>query len=138
MSEETSAAQAGSEERSSRPAARRRRRVPGGRQHRHEVKVTPEEEAVLLRMALAQRVSVPRLLVESALAGGGETASMRRDVIEELFAVHRLLATIANNVNQIAKATNATLETQPETFAAMGAVSRTAERIDTVVDSLAV
>lgn len=72
------------------------------------------------------------------MAGGGETAAMRRDVIAELFAVHRLLATIANNVNQIAKATNATLETQPETFAVMAAVKRTAERIDDVIDGLAI
>lgn len=116
--------------------SRRRRRVPGGRQHRHEVKVTPEEEALLLQLALAQRVSIPMLLVESALAGGSETSATRRNVIEELFAVHRLLATIANNVNQIAKATNATLETQPETFATMAAVRRTAERIDDAVDAL--
>jgi len=116
--------------------SRRRRRVPGGRQFRHEVKVTPEEEAQLLQLALAQRVSIPLLLVESALAGGGETPAERRSAIEELFAVHRLLATIANNVNQIAKATNATLETQPETFATLAVVRRVAERIDEAVDAL--
>jgi hypothetical protein len=117
---------------------RRRRRVPGGRQHRHEVKVTPEEEARLLRLALEQRVTIPRLMVEAALAGGAQTASMSRDVLEELFRMHRLLATIANNVNQIAKATNATFETQPETFATLEAVRRTAERIDDAVDALTV
>lgn len=120
----------------SRLVARRRRRVAGGRQHRHEVKVTPEEEAQLLQLSLAQGVSIPMLLVESALAGGGETAASRRNTVEELFGLHRLLATIANNVNQIAKATNATLETQPETFATLAAVRRTAERIDAAVDEL--
>ena len=100
--------------------------------------MTPEEEARLLQLALEQRVTIPRLLVESALAGGAQTASMSRDVVEELFGVHRLLATIANNVNQIARATNATLETQPETFATLEAVRRTADRIDEAIDALAV
>ena len=115
---------------------RRRANAPGGRRHQHKVLVTPEEEAQLLQLSAAQGVSIPRLLVESALAGGAETAAGRRNVIEELFAVHRLLATIANNVNQIARATNATLETQPETFATLAAVRRVAERIDDAVDEL--
>lgn len=86
---------------------RRRRRGEGGRHHRHEVKVTLQEEALLRQLAVARRVSVPRLLVESAIAGGVETASERHDAIEELFKVHRLLAKLANNVNQIARAANA-------------------------------
>ena len=52
--------------------AARRRRVEGGRHHRHVVRVTPEEEAQLLALALRYRVSVPKLLVDSALAGGSE------------------------------------------------------------------
>ena len=49
-------------------ARRRRANVEGGRQHHHKVKVTPEEEGMLLRLAEAQHVTIPRLLVESALA----------------------------------------------------------------------
>lgn len=44
-------------------ARRRRANVDGGRQHRHEVKVSPEEEGMLLRLAEAQHVTIPRLLV---------------------------------------------------------------------------
>lgn len=40
----------------------RRRRVVGGRQFRHVVRVTPEEEARLLTKALAHHISVPKLL----------------------------------------------------------------------------
>lgn len=115
---------------------RRRANAPGGRQHRHEVKVSPEEEARLLQIAEMQRVSVPRLLVESALAQSGETPTERRNAMAELFGVHRLLAGVANNVNQIARATNATGEWQAETAAALDAVRRTAGRIDDVVDEL--
>lgn len=123
-----------------RRAQRRRRRVAGGRQHRHEVKVTPEEEGRLLALALRYHVSVPKLLVDSALAGGAANAAThalaREELLRELFGAHRLLGGIANNVNQIARATNATGEAQAETWAALAAVRRTAERIDALIDEL--
>ncbi|WP_235857242.1 MobC family plasmid mobilization relaxosome protein [Occultella glacieicola] len=101
------------------------------------MKVTPEEEAVLLRLALAQEVTVPRLLVESALASEtGETATERRNAIAELFRAHRLLAAISNNVNQMAKATNATGEVQEDLVETLRAVRRTAGRIDEAIDGL--
>jgi len=116
---------------------RRRANVAGGRQHFHKVKVTPEEEGELARLALAQRVTIPRLLVESALsAQTSETPTERRNALAELFAVHRLLAAISNNVNQIARATNATGEVGEDLAATLRAVRRTAERIDATVDAL--
>lgn len=121
-----------------RPSERRRRaNVTGGRHARHEVKVSAEEEGRLLRLALAQGVTIPRLLVETALASeAGETVTERRNAITKLFELHRLLAAVSNNVNQIAKATNATGEWQAETAAALDAVRRTAQRIDDAVDEL--
>src|SRR5690606_21811579 len=86
---------------------KRRRRVEGGRQHRHVVRVTPEEEGQLLALALRYRVSVPKLLIDSALAGGAANAaanaSVRDELLTELFKAYRVLAGIANNVNQIAR-----------------------------------
>jgi hypothetical protein len=65
-----------------------------------------EDEHQRLRERAAELgVNVPRLLVESALAGV-ETPSDRREMIAELFEVRRLLATVANNVNQLAKVAN--------------------------------
>ncbi|GGC17942.1 MobC family plasmid mobilization relaxosome protein [Cellulomonas carbonis] len=122
-------------------APRRRTRVEGGRRHRHEVKVTPEEEGQLLAKALRYGVSVPKLLIDSALADGAVSASanasVREELLVELFRAHRLLAGIANNVNQIARATNATGQVQDETSATLAAVRRTAERIDALVDEVA-
>jgi len=115
---------------------RRRANVAGGRRHKHEVKVTPEEEARLLQLAEAQRVSVPRLLVESALSTAAETPTERRNAMQSLFGLHRLLAAVSNNVNQIAKATNATGELQADTASTLAAVRRTAERIDDAIDGL--
>jgi len=101
------------------------------------VKVTPEEEALLLVRAEEQRVSIPRLLVESALSPQGETPTQRRELLAELFRLNRLVGSIANNVNQIAKATNATGELQPETSATFAAVRRVSGRIDDTIDRLA-
>ena len=118
-------------------ARRRRANVAGGRQHRHEVKVSPEEEGMLLRLAEAQHVTIPRLLVESALASAtSETPTERRNAMAELFALHRLLAAVSNNVNQMARATNATGEVQAEMSATLDAVRRTAVRIDDAIDGL--
>ncbi len=118
-------------------ARRRRSNVAGGRQHSHRVKVTPEEEALLVQLAGAQRVSVPRLLVESALSARGETPTQRREAMVELFAVHRLLAAISNNVNQIARHANASGEFPADAAGVLRAVRRVAQRIDDAVDRLA-
>lgn len=118
----------------------RRRRVKGGRQHRHVVRVNPEEEGQLLALALRYHVSVPKLLVDSALAGGAgaaaSNASARQELLSELFAVHRLLAGVANNVNQLARVANSTGAVPPETHAVLDAARRGAERIDQLVDDL--
>lgn len=120
-----------------RASRRRRANVAGGRQHKHEVKVSPEEEGVLLRLAAEQHITVSRLLVESALMSGAtETPTERKNAIATLFGLHRLLASISNNVNQIARATNATGEVQTELRATLDATRRTAERIDRAIDGL--
>lgn len=117
---------------------RRRANVDGGRQHFHKVGVSPEEEGALVRLAHEQNVTVPRLLVEAALSlDQRETPTERKQAVAELFKLHRLLAALSNNVNQIARATNATGEIQDEMRAILDAVRRTAVRIDRVVDGLA-
>jgi hypothetical protein len=73
------------------------------------VLLTVQEQAQLRARAGALGVSVPRLLVESALSGV-ETPAERRGWIAELFELRRLLATVANNVNQLARTANTTGE----------------------------
>ena len=120
----------------SRFARRRRANVVGGRGPSHRVRVTPEEEARLVRLAEAQRVTVPRLLVESALSERGETPTQRREAMAELFAVRRLLAAVSNNVNQIARHANAGDEFPADAAGALAGVRRVAARIDTAIDVL--
>lgn len=116
---------------------RRRANVEGGRQHVHKVKVTPEEEAQLLQLAEAQGVTIPRLLVESALtSGASETPTERKQGLAELFAIHTLLARVSNNVNQIARHANAGDEFPKDAGSVLAYVRKIAFRIDETVDRI--
>ncbi len=84
----------------------RRAREPAARQVVQKVKLTEGERDQLRARAGELRVSVPRLLVESALAEATVTGTERRAEMVELFEVRRLLATVANNVNQLARLAN--------------------------------
>ena len=83
----------------------RRGRVAAPRRVYQQVKLTEEERDQLRARAGELGVSVPRLMLEAALSGV-ETPTERREWIAELFEGRRLLATVANNVNQLAKAAN--------------------------------
>lgn len=121
---------------------RRRANVQGGRQHRHEVKVSPEEEGVLLRLALQHRVTVPRLLVEAAMsmdAANGEsieTPTQRAEAVRMLFGLRRQLGSMANNVNQIARVANTTGVVPSNYEATMTAIVRTAREVEEAVEML--
>lgn len=122
-----------------RRASRRRRRqnVGGGRvSGRHVVRVTPEEEARLIVLAGQAEVSIPRLLVESTFAAVGESASDRRQLIETLFRIERMLAAVSRNVNQIAAATNAGVVPADDVTATLQLVRRTAFRIEDALEAI--
>lgn len=88
---------------------RRRANTSEARAIVHKVRVNVSEEAALVARASEQGVTVARLLVESALAdGGGETRAERENNLRLYFRIERLLANVANNVNQIAKVANTT------------------------------
>jgi len=115
----------------------RQERRPGSpRPFVHKVKVTPEQEQRLVLRAGERRITVARLLVESGLAGGADAAKAKAELAGELFRVSRLLGKIGVNVNQIARATNATLEGQPELVGALAAVGRVCARIETLLDDV--
>ncbi len=71
------------------------------------VRLLEEEHRALALLAADQGVSIPRLLVESARSTDrGQSITQRRAAMMEMVAVRRLLAGVANNINQIAKAAN--------------------------------
>ncbi len=123
-----------------RQGRRRRANALGGRtrtHHSHRVLVTLEEEARLVALAEAQRVTVPRLLVEAALSGNVETPTRRHEAIVELFAVRRQLAGVASNVNQLARAANVDARLAVGSTAALAEVRVVVAKIDAALEGLA-
>ncbi|MEW1920769.1 plasmid mobilization protein [Pseudarthrobacter oxydans] len=116
---------------------RRRANVDGGRMHRHEVKVSPEEEAQLLALAEKHRVTIPRLLIEAALNEDSESPSERRDQFMQLSNLQRLIGSVANNINQIARHANSTGEVPPDATPAIAHARSVIIRIDRMLADMA-
>ena len=76
------------------------------RDRRYVVKVNALEDAQLRGRAVVAGVTVSRLLFESAMNSHIETDTARKEVVSEVFAVRRLMANVANNVNQLARYAN--------------------------------
>ena len=116
---------------------RRRANAPGGRPHQHMVRVSAHEEEQLLALAEKEGVTIPRLLVEAALARGGETPTQRRAALVELFAVRRQLAGLATNVNQIAHAVNIDGLLPVGSAATLGQIEAVVDKIDAAIEGMA-
>jgi hypothetical protein len=102
----------------------------------HKVKVTADQEQRLAARAGEREITVSRLLVESALAGGSDAAKTKAALAGELFGISRLLGRLGVNVNQIANATNSTRRVQPEMAAALDATRRVCGRIEEFLDDV--
>ncbi|EKT79746.1 mobilization protein [Rhodococcus opacus M213] len=115
---------------------RRRKNVAGGRTHSHQVVVSPEEELALRRRADALGVTIPRLLVESALTPSVQTLPERRANASALLSAMGLLGAVSRNINQIAKATNASGEVSEDLTATLAAVRRIGDRMNQHAEDL--
>lgn len=115
---------------------RRRANAPKGSKKRKEYWVTVEEEAALLARAELEKVTVPNLLVSSALSDGTDSPTERRAIMAELMSLHLLLARSSNNINQIARQANATGEYPAEAREALKHIRSVAARIDDAIDGL--
>ncbi len=113
----------------------RQSNVDGGRTHRHVVKLTTEQELAAQARAKVSGVTVARLLADSALAQ--QRALIAHEDLAQLFALTNHVAAVGRNLNQLAKAANATGELEPETAAAIESVMRLFDRLHTIRVELA-
>ena len=97
--------------------------------------VTVEEEAALVARAEREKVTVPNLLITSALSAQ-ETTTERRAIGAELMSLHNLLARSSNNINQLARQANATGEFPAEAHEALKHLRSVAMRIDHAIEGL--
>ena len=119
------------------PVWRRSRQsnAPGGRMHRHVVKLTTEQELAAQARAKVSGVTVARLLADSALSQ--QRALIAHEDLAQLFALTNHVAAVGRNLNQLAKTANATGELEPETAAAVESVMRLFDRLHTIRVELA-
>lgn len=66
----------------------------------------------------------------------GEAVTERRELLTALFQLQRGLAAAGNNINQIARAANATGEINDELHGSLGHLRATVACIDEVLESL--
>lgn len=116
---------------------RRQFNAEGGRDVTRKVKLTTAQDLALRVRADALQVSVPRLLVESALAESqGETAKERADLLKQLFGAQRELAAVGNNVNQIAHVANASGELRADLERTLADVRETTAMVREAISGL--
>ena len=93
---------------------------------------------MLTSLAAAQGVSVQAVLMRAVLTGGPDAAARLEQLREELAGARYRLATVANNVNQLAHQANAfaltdgTPVTTEEVRTLAGSVRDVIQRIDDV------
>ncbi|WP_182348759.1 plasmid mobilization protein [Tomitella gaofuii] len=123
------------------PRRGRRRQVnhAGGRQRVIQVRVSEAQDRVLRASAERAGMSVQRLMVTTALRGeSAADMSERSELTDTLLRLLHAVASAGVNINQMAKATNATGELPENLDATIEWMRATVRRIDAAVDQVGV
>ena len=115
----------------------RRKRIEGKTQY---VRVSMSESERAQLMVLEQQTGLsPSALMVQAVFGAADPVAvqLRRNQLVELLAMRRLMATISNNVNQIARHANSTGEVLPETAETLREARRFGEEVLAKLEELA-
>jgi len=95
----------------------------------------PEYDA-LAALAAEAGLSVPRYLVDSALAEATQPQIASPALMAEITAVKRLIANAANNINQIARKLNSGAAPDASIAPSMAAARYAMSRLDVVLDGI--
>ncbi len=117
--------------------AARRHRVEGGRQHIVKIRFTDAEYDAIAARAVGAGVSIPRLLVDSALIRRNHPIVVSSALMAELVGLRRLVANLANNVNQIARKLNSGGVPDSSIPVTADALRRALSRLDVALSGLA-
>lgn len=114
-----------------RAAVRRERQpnVPGGRPHRHIVKLSDDEHAALAERAEAAGMTVPRLLVETALESV-QTEAGRAHAVLGLLDLENQIRRVGANLNQLVRHAHQNSEIAEGTDMALRSVVRACLSLD--------
>ena len=115
----------------------RRKRIEGKTQY-VRVSMSESERAQLMVLEQQTGLSPSALMVEAVFGAADPVAvALRRNQLAELLAMRRLMATISNNVNQIARHANSTGEVLPEAVETMREARRFGEEVLAKLEELA-
>ena len=115
----------------------RRKRIEGKTQY-VRVSMSESERAQLMVLEQQTGLSPSALMVEAVFGLADPVAvQLRRNQLAELLAMRRLMATISNNVNQIARHANSTSEVLPEAVETMREARRFGEEVLAKLEELA-
>jgi hypothetical protein len=119
--------------------ATRLRRAVGGREHAIKVKLNRAEYQAISTRAAERKLSVQRFLLSCALAPRTEIHPVRvpSTLTAELAGLRRLIANLANNINQIARVLNSGGVPDASIPATADAVRRAMTRLDSVLSGMA-
>lgn len=117
-----------------RGSARRRREE--GRHYGMTMRFTGPEYDALAALAAEAGLSVPRYLVDSALAEAAQPQTASPALMAEITAVKRLIANAANNINQIARKLNSGAAPDASIAPSMAAARYAMSRLDVVLDGI--
>lgn len=113
-----------------------RRRIEG-QAVRVQVSMSEQERAQLIALEQRTGLSASALLVESVFGNADPVAvQLRQQQLSELIQMRRLMATVANNVNQIARHANGTGELLPEATATVREAREFGQRVLVKIEDL--
>ena len=114
----------------------RRRNIEGTTQY-VRVSMSEKERAQLMVLEQQTGLSPSALMVQSLFGSADPVAvQLRKQQLSELLAMRRLMATIANNVNQIARHANSTGEVLPETAETLRQARRLSDEVLAKIEEL--
>lgn len=114
----------------------RRKRIEGKTQY-VRVSMSESERAALMVLEQQTGLSPSALMVEAVFGSADPVAvQLRRNQLAELIQMRQLMATIANNVNQIARHANSTGEVLPETAETLREARRFGDEVLAKIEEL--
>ena len=115
----------------------RRPRVAGGRQVQVQVTFTVEEFQAVAARAAASGLTVPSYLAVSGMRPEGVDAADAKSAVTNLAGTRRVLAGVANNLNQLTAKLHSTGELDESLPAVIEAVGRLSVRVEGAVARVA-
>ena len=110
--------------------------MTGGRRFAVQVKFTVEEYQAVAARAAAAALTVPSYLAVSGMRPEGVDSADAKSAVTNLSGTRRVLAGVANNLNQLTAKLHATGELDDSLLAVLDAVDRLSARVEEAVDQV--